>query len=1063
MKKFNLKKIGLIFMVCLSIYSISALAWGPDIPIWTEGTINCFDVDYAMDGTMFVAFQVEGEDKIRIYQSKDHGFSWTEMNPITNPWVGTQTIPSNILRLKLIVDEDKNELKVFHLDGEGYLYMHQYYLSYWNFSGHRLSDTPIIESSFDVTFKPPTFYVVWLEDAGTGRKKIRIFRSSLVCGADGCKEEISQCYSQTFDWTEAEGKRASIAWGPPNNLYVAYSGHTATGSAIYLLKSNDWGSTWTQQELKHDNYPKYDPRVAAANVDNSGAWILYNVDRGGAQVSRRIDLQMCYISEQYPPSYTDISQHVYIDEYIADIKYYKGYPNQYINMVYIYDEEATYRRAYWAWTSQSDPLNWHDITEVNDQDITSWPEDVAPRIVYSPGVWAGGGGVVFSYYGKKGLYFDAPWNTISGALLIVTAEEFWNPLQRLVDWKNSTGIPTYIVSWERLTYGRDFAERIKYSIDYYYREHGVRYVMLVGDSEKLPVRYTLRGYEDGVAFPVDILNRHWEWTDCNDQHQEEDWNWCNGGDYIVRDTTCTGGESVHESMAAFLPNFFSSDLYYADLYDSSGQFETWDTNGNDYFGEWYKNNLNAEGIDLIPDVAVGRVPASTVEEVENYIDKVIAYESSAWNSDWFKRALVIASDERKSWKDAGEQTSDIMQSAGFDTDYYVFDHEERAKARREGRPDPVDPYIKNSVQEGLGFLLYIGHGPWGMGKYSDWITTGYKLPVVCHIGCDAGDFGPNCLTFTEYEDIYGNTHQSYHQTKIHEDTSQENITIRYYTGEHYPCNGTLPPPPLTIQPEEVEGSYAEFLLCKYPNRGAIAYYGATYATQDPSQDLGKWLFEAYTHGHKLLGDMWKEAVMNYYNQYIVGLEPNMNERFRDIYIWDWYPSDNYYMIQKFVLFGDPSLRVGGIPGYQMPVPNSPNFIYYDPVSAPVINKDPFLARPFSFGDMTTGTATVRVALPTFSGPVDIYVAIALPDGNIYLFDSNNNLVLFTDLASIVPWRTEQVEPLDQVIFTGDVASLLPGDYWGYILVVPANTDLNTFNWSTSPYYLWYFKVTLPAS
>ena len=1038
MKKFNLKKIGLIFMVCLSIYSISALAWGPDIPIWTEGTINCFDVDYAMDGTMFVAFQVEGEDKIRIYQSKDHGFSWTEMNPITNPWVGTQTIPSNILRLKLIVDEDKNELKVFHLDGEGYLYMHQYYLSYWSFSGHRLSDTPIIETSFDVTFNPPTFYVVWLEDAGTGRKKIRIFRSSLVCGADGCKEEISQCYSQTFDWTEAEGKRASIAWGPPNNLYVAYSGHTATGSAIYLLKSNDWGSTWTQQELKPNNYPKYDPRVAAANVDNSGAWILYNVDRGGAQVSRRIDLQMCYISEQYPPSYTDISQHVYIDEYIADIKYYKGYPNQYINMVYIYDEEATYRRAYWAWTSQSDPLNWHDITEVNDQDITSWPEDVAPRIVYSPGVWAGGGGVVFSYYGKKGLYFDAPWNTISGALLIVTAEEFWNPLQRLVDWKNSTGIPTYIVSWERLTYGRDFAERIKYSIDYYYREHGVRYVMLVGDSEKLPVRYTFRAYEEGKPFMTEYLNKP-DWG----------WNWCNGGDW-------------HDGMSDFVNNFTLTDLYYADLYDSSGQFETWDSNGNDYFGEIYRDNLNPEGIDYIPDVAVGRVPASTVEQVENYVDKVIAYESCAWNSDWFKRALVIAKDERiepdgkkPNWVSAGEQTSDIMQSAGFDTELVITHN---IKMDDDIYKEPGDDYIRAGLQEGIGFLYYMDHGPWGMGQWTrDWedVQSGQNkpmFPIVFHGGCLAGEFGPSSLMFDGYKDIYGISHAG------------------FKAGEHFDCY-SWPPQPATIQDKEREGSYPEFLICKCPHCGAIAYYACSRASQEPSYDLGKWLFEAYTHGHRLIGDMWREAVTNYYNEHAAKTVPEwryekikINEdETRTERIRYWYPVAKFFMFQKFVLFGDPSLRVGGIPGYQMPVPNSPNFIYYDPVSAPVINKDPFLARPFSFGDMTTGTATVRVALPTFSGPVDIYVAIALPDGNIYLFDSNNNLVLFTDLASIVPWRTEQVEPLDQVIFTGDVASLLPGDYWGYILVVPANTDLNTFSWSTSPYYLWYFKVTLPAS
>ena len=42
------------------------------------------------------------------------------------------------------------------------------------------------------------------------------------------------------------------------------------------------------------------------------------------------------------------------------------------------------------------------------------------------------------------------------------------------------------------------------------------------------------------------------------------------------------------------------------------------------------------------DVAVGRIPASNVDDVETYVNKVIRYETSATpSSSWFKKALLL--------------------------------------------------------------------------------------------------------------------------------------------------------------------------------------------------------------------------------------------------------------------------------------------------------------------------------------------------------------------------------------------------------------------------------------
>ncbi|KPJ56648.1 MAG: hypothetical protein AMJ42_05085 [Deltaproteobacteria bacterium DG_8] len=145
----------------------------------------------------------------------------------------------------------------------------------------------------------------------------------------------------------------------------------------------------------------------------------------------------------------------------------------------------------------------------------------------------------------------------------------------------------------------------------------------------------------------------------------------------------------------------------------------------------------------------------------------------------------------------------------------------------------------------------------------------------------------------------------------------------------------------------------------------------------------------------------------------------------------------------------------GIAG--MPLPTEPTTIPHDPEDTPVVDIDPLSARPFSFGDISSGTATIRAAFPAFEDPVDIYLAIdALPHGVLYLIDESGNLT-----ESTTPWRTNKSDATNITIFEIPVVFLIPGDYWGYTIVVPAGTDPATFDWDTSAYYMWYFMVTVP--
>ena len=93
--------------------------------------------------------------------------------------------------------------------------------------------------------------------------------------------------------------------------------------------------------------------------------------------------------------------------------------------------------------------------------------------------------------------------------------------------------------------------------------------------------------------------------------------------------------------------FYSADLYYADLYESDhSTFEDWDANDDGYYGELHGEQItgvvNVDAVDTNPDIAVGRVPAENISEVSTYVNKVISYEYNAYQADWAKKALMVA-------------------------------------------------------------------------------------------------------------------------------------------------------------------------------------------------------------------------------------------------------------------------------------------------------------------------------------------------------------------------------------------------------------------------------------
>lgn len=309
-------------------------------------------------------------------------------------------------------------------------------------------------------------------------------------------------------------------------------------------------------------------------------------------------------------------------------------------------------------------------------------------------------------------------------LVIIGADEFSDECAPLVTHKNNNmGVSTIFVGLSEIyggTYfpatGRDNQEKIKYFIKNAIENWGTSYIMLVGSSSKLPVRIT-----------------H---VRANQQDDE----------------------------------LFVSDLYYADIYDGTGGFCSWDSNENDIFGEYDWGSSHAyDEVDLVPDVYLGRLACTSGTEATRVVNKIIAYEQGeAYTQEWFTDLVVIGGDSfpgDDNQIDEGEYVNqeviDIME--GFiPTKLWA------SLGLLSGYVPTGAARINNEISDGCGFVDFSGHGNtmvWATHPHEDdttWLptptsgylnshistlTNGNKLPIVITGACSVSKFNvdPGCF------------------------------------------------------------------------------------------------------------------------------------------------------------------------------------------------------------------------------------------------------------------------------------------------------------------------------
>ncbi|MCJ7578350.1 MAG: C25 family cysteine peptidase [candidate division Zixibacteria bacterium] len=445
-------------------------------------------------------------------------------------------------------------------------------------------------------------------------------------------------------------------------------------------------------------------------------------------------------------------------------------------------------------------------------------------------------------------------------LLIISPDEFLDELQPLKQFKDASGRPTTLLSLSQVYAGftgADEAEKVKKCIASYQQTAGIDYVMLVGDVDKFPVR--------------------WRWWGLQ---QQEYWG--------------------------------VSDLYYADLYKhGTTTFDDWDNNNNGLYAEIEftpHGTINNDTIDFLPDVSVGRIPASFGAEVTAYVNKVINYELKTQPSDtWFKTAALYTGCWDKDCNSQKDEIGSFLTNQGFlslTKRYCDFD-------TTPNQPPPCAPHcIITDLNSGVGFVNYCGHG-----DADGWSCLNFHSTHICSLNNSSKlpvGFGAACLTgmfarmarFHPYRDVNGQKHCGTDNGEVLNPGS-------------YPHSSLPKPACLQVGDTTCSGSYykfdrecfAENFIFDFPpgSEGAIAYLGARTESRPWIEKLDKYFFQAYdAGGQRILGDMWKYMMEQYYNLYDIG---NSHTWSYDSTHWD--EGHKLDEPQKLILFGDPSLVVGG--------------------------------------------------------------------------------------------------------------------------------------------------------
>ena len=160
-----------------------------------------------------------------------------------------------------------------------------------------------------------------------------------------------------------------------------------------------------------------------------------------------------------------------------------------------------------------------------------------------------------------------------------------------------------------------------------------------------------------------------------------------------------------------------------------------------------------EGDDYIPEVVVSRIPAGSVYDLKNYLDKLENYSFEV-SGDWVNRTLFLSGyDGTKEYL----TNKPVFRTQSLRLIHYRLPKgffAEQINSIKNANRNP-DPHFGNSrdvidyFDQGLSYVNFVGHGGgaiWAdaglMGlQEAEQLNNGYKLPFISSMTCFTGSFG----------------------------------------------------------------------------------------------------------------------------------------------------------------------------------------------------------------------------------------------------------------------------------------------------------------------------------
>ncbi len=404
--------------------------------------------------------------------------------------------------------------------------------------------------------------------------------------------------------------------------------------------------------------------------------------------------------------------------------------------------------------------------------------------------------------------------------LILTPSEFTSELQPLVDYKNNDGMSTIMKTLDDIpNNGVDIQESIKYYIKDAIENWGIEYVMLVGS-----------------------------WVEHDDEEPQSRF-----AKFPMRKAYIPSGS---------YEDWFPSDLYYADIYNSEGQFSTWDDNGNGKYAEFRGFLSDADSMDLYPDVHLGRLPCTSKSEVSVIVDKIINYEE---HNKMLNKIVQIGGDTFPGDSEninEGEFANEevLLNLPGYNSIRLWA-------SQSNGASELTKQNIANGFKGNVDFVDFSGHG-----SYASWAT---------HAPADDKTWLPPKTTFSPYTgwlyldyDLFMVNNEYKHPVVVFNACSCSKFT------ESEKC----------ISWKSINGKY-----------GGIASFGASgigYGSGGRNETERVWgwmevnIFKGI-YNDKVLGDVWSNCLTEYTSSFIED-KPEVTD---------------YKTVVEMTMFGDPTLAI----------------------------------------------------------------------------------------------------------------------------------------------------------